>query len=128
MNGAVRQKCGGDHEVFLRPPSRLLYVLEIAMFEFKRAARALGRGFSKIFSAYLSRRAIAPLLYANERMLSDIGLSRHDIVDSLSGPLCADPSQLLIARIDERRTAARADAHFTAAKPQRGRPKHPLAA
>jgi hypothetical protein len=48
-----------------------------------------------------------PLLYANERVLRDIGLSRADIVDSLSGPLCADPSQLLIARINTRRESYR---------------------
>lgn len=77
------------------------------MFDFKRAASAVGRGFSKAFSAYLARRAIMPLLYANERMLRDVGLSRADIVDCLSGSLCADPSRLLIARISGRHEAER---------------------
>jgi hypothetical protein len=78
------------------------------MFDFVRtAALAAGRFVSRSFTAILARRAVTPLLYANERMLRDIGLSHDDILDCLSGPLCADPSQLLIARINERREAIR---------------------
>ena len=78
------------------------------MFDFLRmAASAFGRCLSSLATAILARRAITPLLYANERMLRDIGLSHDDILDCLSGPLCADPSQLLIARINERREAVR---------------------
>jgi uncharacterized protein YjiS (DUF1127 family) len=78
------------------------------MRDFVRTA-ALGAGsfLSSFATAILARRAITPLLYANERMLRDIGLSHSDILDSLSGPLGADPSQLLIARINERREAVR---------------------
>jgi len=39
-------------------------------------------------------------------MLRDIGLTRADVVDCLSSPLEADPSRLLIARINERRRDA----------------------
>jgi hypothetical protein len=71
------------------------------------AIRAIGRRLSAGLSAVIARRAITPLLYANERMLRDIGLTHGDIVDSLSGPTGTDPSQLLIARIYERREAIR---------------------
>jgi|SRR6185312_16945477 hypothetical protein len=71
------------------------------------AVRAIGRRLSVYFSAVLARRAITPLLYANERMLRDIGLNHDDIVDSLSAPHGGDPSQFLIARIYERREAIR---------------------
>jgi len=72
------------------------------MFGFKTAALAAGRRFSRLFSAFFGRRVIVPLLYANERMLRDVGLSRADIVDCLSGSLCAAPSRLLIERINAR--------------------------
>lgn len=78
------------------------------MFDFKRAVEAAAQGFSKLFAAYLARRAVMPLLYANDRMLRDIGLSHADVVDSLSGSLWADPSRLLITRIKARGEAASA--------------------
>jgi hypothetical protein len=71
------------------------------------AVRAALRRLSASFSAIRARRAITPLLYANERMLRDIGLNHDDIVDCLAAPHCADPSQILIARIYERREAIR---------------------
>jgi len=71
------------------------------------AVRAALRQLSGWFLAVLARRAITPLLYANERMLRDIGLNHDDIVDCLAAPHCADPSQILIARIYERREAIR---------------------
>ena len=77
------------------------------MFDLKRAVEAAAQGFSKLFAAYLARRAVMPLLYANDRMLRDIGLSRADVVDSLSGSLWADPSRLLMTRIKARAEAAR---------------------
>lgn len=73
------------------------------MFDFKTAAAAAGGRCSAVLSALLARQVVMPLLYANERMLRDIGLSRADIADSLSGPLNSDPSQLLIAKINEKR-------------------------
>ena len=80
------------------------------MFDFKTAAAAAGGRCSAVLSAILARQVVMPLLYADERMLRDIGLSRADIVESLSEPLCADPSQLLIARINEKRKSAVASA------------------
>jgi uncharacterized protein YjiS (DUF1127 family) len=82
------------------------------------AIRAALRRLSAWFSAILARRAITPLLYANERMLRDIGLNHDDIVDCLAAPHCADPSQILIARIYERREALR-DAEASARLLQR---------
>ena len=69
----------------------------------RTAALGTGRFLSSLATAILARRAITPLLYANERMLRDIGLSRADIIDSLAEPLGTDPSQLLIARINKKR-------------------------
>ena len=88
------------------------------MFEFKAAAAAAARKLSTIVTAALARRAVMPLLYANERMLRDIGLSRVDIVDSLNGSLCADPSQLLVERQQERRNAEPAVRRSEPAKPR----------
>ena len=76
------------------------------MFDFRTAVAAAGRRGSAVFSAIMARRLILPLLYANERMLRDIGLTRVDVVESLSGSLCADPSQLLIERINRRRAGS----------------------
>jgi hypothetical protein len=73
------------------------------MFDFKTAAAAAGGRLSAAVSAILARRVVMPLLYADERMLRDIGLSRADIIDSLAEPLGTDPSQLLIARINKKR-------------------------
>ena len=78
------------------------------MFDFKTLGAAAGRRCSALVSAILARRLILPLLYAEERMLRDIGLSRVDVVESLASPLRADPSQLLIERINERHEAAAA--------------------
>ena len=38
-------------------------------------------------SAAMTRRAIVPLRYTDERLLRDIGLSRADVVDGLSSPV-----------------------------------------
>ena len=68
------------------------------MFDFKTSGLRPPRGLLDAVSAIWRGALIdAACLYANERMLRDIGLSRVDVVDSLSGSLCADPSQLLIA-------------------------------
>jgi len=83
--------------------------VETNMFDFRTAVAAAGRRGSAVVSAIMARRLILPLLYANERMLRDIGLTRVDVVESLSGSLCADPSQLLIERINKRRAVP--DAH-----------------
>jgi hypothetical protein len=82
-------------------------VEEIMLSLVLAAIRAIQRRLAAWFLAVLARRAITPLLYANERMLRDIGLNHDDIVDCLAAPHCADPSQILIARIYERREALR---------------------
>jgi len=105
------------------------------MLDFKNAAAAAGVRLSRCFTAFLGRRAIVPLLYANDRMLRDIGLSRGDVIDSLSGSFCVDPSRLLMARINERRGNTKpaylnrqAATPANNAKPRTAPPKQPLAA
>ena len=103
------------------------------MFDFKTLAATAARRCSALVSAILERRLILPLLYADDRMLRDIGLSRADVVESLSSPLRANPSQLLIERINGRREAASARrkaaiAANTAALPPATRQAQPLAA
>jgi uncharacterized protein YjiS (DUF1127 family) len=101
------------------------------MFDFKRAVETAAQGFSRLFAAYLARRAVMPLLYANDRMLRDIGLSRADVVESLSGSLSADPSRLLMARINARAEAARVrkvTRPTTNVSANDAKPRQPLAA
>jgi uncharacterized protein YjiS (DUF1127 family) len=56
--------------------------------------------------AIRNRRAINRLLEMDERMLTDIGLTRGDVYSSLSGPIETDPSVRLTSLWSERRHAA----------------------
>jgi uncharacterized protein YjiS (DUF1127 family) len=62
----------------------------------------------KAFRAWRNRRTIFGLAQFDERMLADIGLTRGDVVASLSGPALSDPSDRLSALAGERRQAIRA--------------------
>lgn len=95
------------------------------MLEFKRAANLVADGFSEMFAAVFLRHAVMPMLYANDRMLRDVGLSRTDVVGCRSGSLRTDPSRLLMARMNTRHSKAaelaeakrKAAAAVNAAKP-----------
>ncbi|NVO14231.1 MAG: DUF1127 domain-containing protein [Rhodoplanes sp.] len=53
------------------------------------------------------RRDAAMLGGFNDRMLSDIGLTRSDLADAYAEPLWRDPTALLAVRAGERRQARR---------------------
>jgi uncharacterized protein YjiS (DUF1127 family) len=62
---------------------------------------------ARLWRAWEGRRQVRYLLEADDRMLADIGLSRYDVVGSLSAPADVDPSHLLI-RARHERMASRA--------------------
>jgi len=59
----------------------------------------------RLWKAWQSRREVIGLLEADDRMLADIGLSRGDVVGSLSAPVDVDPSHHLIRARAERMSA-----------------------
>ncbi len=54
-----------------------------------------------------NRRAVYRLMSLEEQHLKDIGVSRADIEWALSKPWGVDPSEVLAARVERRRAAAR---------------------
>jgi hypothetical protein len=48
------------------------------------------------------RSAIKPLLHIDDRSLADVGLSRSDVIESLSTPLTTDPGRFLALRAKRR--------------------------
>jgi len=54
-----------------------------------------------------NRRDAAVLASFNDRMLADIGLTRSDLHDAFAEPRWRDPTAVLVARAEERRTARR---------------------
>ena len=67
----------------------------------KWAARA-GHRITEFIAALLMRSAIKPLLHIDDRSLADIGLSRADVIESLSTPLTTDPGRFLALRAKRR--------------------------
>ncbi len=59
-----------------------------------------------LFRAWRNRRDVAVLLRADDRMLSDIGLTRQDVLGALANPVAEDPSRHLVRAREERRHAA----------------------
>ncbi|WGD29628.1 DUF1127 domain-containing protein [Ancylobacter sp. WKF20] len=80
-------------------------------------------GSFKFITAVARRRHLIQLGEFDDRMLSDIGLTRADLRDAASGPLWQDPTSVLVVRSVERRAsrrvAARGNLSIGAAK--RGR-------
>lgn len=66
-------------------------------------ARFLGR----LAQAFRNRRDAALLGTLDDRMLSDIGLTRSDVRDAFAEPLWRDPTVVLARRMKERRMARR---------------------
>ncbi len=50
-----------------------------------------------------NRQDAAMLAGLDDRMLADIGLTRGDVRDAVSEPMCRDPTDLLVSRAHERR-------------------------
>ncbi|RAI38292.1 hypothetical protein CH338_13155 [Rhodoplanes elegans] len=61
----------------------------------------------RLAEAVKHRREAAMLAGFNDRMLSDIGLTRGDVAAAYSEPLWRDPPALLARRAGERQTARR---------------------
>jgi uncharacterized protein YjiS (DUF1127 family) len=57
----------------------------------------------KVTQGYRNRREAALLAGLDDRMLSDIGLTRGDLRDAFSEPLWRDPTAILVSRAEERR-------------------------
>jgi len=68
-------------------------------------ARLVGE-LKRIWSAIQARRSINQLLKWDDRMLGDIGITRGDVVSSLSGSITEHPGLRLSRLASERRTAA----------------------
>lgn len=79
-----------------------------------RLLSKLSRSTQTNLKAYRARRALVPLLYLDERMLRDIGLSRSDVVDCLSSPFAGDPASFLDERRKSRRLPAASDTRLAA--------------
>jgi uncharacterized protein YjiS (DUF1127 family) len=72
-----------------------------------RALAALGRGLTRLGRALANRQQAAVLASLDDRMLSDIGLSRSDLRDAYAEPLWRDPTAILASRAAERRSNCR---------------------
>ncbi len=60
-------------------------------------------GTRKVVQGYRNRRDAALLAGLDDRMLSDIGLTRGDLRDAFSEPMWRDPTAVLVSRAEERR-------------------------
>ncbi len=67
----------------------------------KWAASAANR-ITELIAALLMRSAIKPLLHIDDRSLAEVGLSRSDVIESLSAPLATDPGGFLTLRAKRR--------------------------
>jgi hypothetical protein len=70
--------------------------MEIVMIR-NWATNVANQGIALIASL-LMRSAIKPLLEVDERSLRAVGLSRADLIECLSTPYTADPTELLASR------------------------------
>lgn len=61
----------------------------------------------RLVTALKHRMEVRRLSSFDERMLKDIGLNRSDVEDALSMPFSADPSEILVGRVRDRRFAHR---------------------
>ena len=63
-----------------------------------RFLRAAAQWMASIHRAMKNRRDIKVLASLDDRMLSDMGLTRGDVRDAVSEPLWRDPSAILVMR------------------------------
>ena len=75
-----------------------------------RVVSAVGNVIMRHWRAFRNRRAARVLLEWDDRMLADIGLTRHDVRSAMSLPPGEDPTAQLVVRAVERRAAHRAQA------------------
>jgi hypothetical protein len=67
----------------------------------KWPARA-GHRITEFIAALLMRAAIKPMLHIDDHSLAEVGLSRSDVIESLSTPLTTDPGKFLALRAKRR--------------------------
>lgn len=81
------------------------------------ALHAVWRAAARILRTLRHRRQVRELLEFDDRMLADLGISRHDLYRALDLPVLSDPSRLLadvrhearFGRSDVRRKNTRSD-------------------
>ena len=81
-----------------------------------RAGERLQHLFATAFSAAAgiwmsmrNRRSVAKLLEWDDRMLKDIGLTRHDVTSAMATPAADDPSRHLAAFRSERKSSRKGE-------------------
>jgi uncharacterized protein YjiS (DUF1127 family) len=77
------------------------------------------RAIAGFVMAIGNRGDVRLLLEMDERGLSDIGLTRNDVLGALAQPLLKDPSKILLVRSVERRARVRALDVATVQAPRR---------
>jgi uncharacterized protein YjiS (DUF1127 family) len=65
--------------------------------------RAVARNVVAVLRALKNRHDMELLASQDDRMLSDIGLTRGDVRDAISQPLWRDPTAILVTRVYEKR-------------------------
>ena len=68
----------------------------------KKWAASAANQITELIAALLMRSAIKSLLQIDDRSLADVGLSRSDVIESLSTPLTTDPGKFLALRAKRR--------------------------
>jgi uncharacterized protein YjiS (DUF1127 family) len=68
----------------------------------KKWAASAANQITELIAALLMRSAIKSLLHIDDRSLADVGLSRSDVIESLSTPLTTDPGKFLALRAKRR--------------------------
>ena len=75
-----------------------------------RVGSVVGLAFGGVATRWRHRREIRNLAEFDDRMLSDIGLTRSDVSSALAEPLHLNPSWVLVRCVDQRtRTEKRGD-------------------
>lgn len=91
------------------PQSKSLSVAAV-LVAIRAAGYAVVAFVRTTWKARSNRRRVGSMLDFDDHMLRDIGLTRGDVVASLSGPTFDDPSTRLRVLAVERRAGARAQA------------------
>lgn len=87
--------------MYVHEHSRVFILPEPTPPRWRRILSSIAEGFR----AWRNQRAVASLLDLDDRMLRDIGLTRHDVTSALAGRRTEDPSMRLANRAGERRMA-----------------------
>jgi uncharacterized protein YjiS (DUF1127 family) len=107
--GGGRRRCraASKQEVAMMALSSAHIVQKPVLRVIAMAIRTVATHMRHLAEAVRHRRDAAMLAGFNDRMLSDIGLTRSDLADAYAEPLWRDPTALLAQRAGERRQARR---------------------